>query len=122
MLPAFDNEREANLYLLANFGAMQRRKLRLINAYREFVDADSRRTPSEEDKFFAKWQQENPLKKEISDTVKEYSIDPAQIEPWQNEESLQDGHYYSIPAENGAYNQTVVAKKVGKKFELQRVQ
>ena len=122
MLPAFNNEREANLYLLANFGAMQRRKLRLINAYREFVGADRKRTPYEEDEFFAEWQRENPLEREINDTVKEYSIDPAQIEPWQNKESLQDGHYYSIPAADGAYNQTVVAKKVGKKFELQRVQ
>lgn len=122
MLPAFTNQKAANLYLLANFGAMQRRKIRLINAYHTFVKESKYRTPYEEDEFFDKWQQENDLTREISDTVKEYSIDPAQIEPWQNEESLQDKHYYSVPAENGAYNQTVVAKKVGKKFELQRVQ
>ena len=113
MLPAFANEREANLYLLANFGAMQRRKLRLINAYREFVRADSRRTPYEEDQFFAKWQQENPLKKEISDTVKEYSIDPSQInDKPQDEDMVKDGDYFR--GNKDGYEQIFRAVRKGK--------
>lgn len=115
-IPQYTNERDANLYLLAVFGTIERQKIRFNTDFAEWRKTNQTPTQEEVLAFAEDWRNKNNLKSEVERTKNEYSIDPTKILPRpQDLKNVVNGGYYRGEGHHDGnkygYDQVYVAKK-----------